>query len=86
MTKKEHKVMTVEAPKTTTDPKHAASSTPTAKHGCCGGEAAAKSANAAADCEHHAHPAPSDAAPSSCCGGANESRPADQKSRGVPSK
>lgn len=80
--------MTVETTKTTTEPKHAASTTPTAKHGCCGGEAAAGSRNGISERtghEHHADAAPSDPAPLSCCG-ANKSSPADQKSRGVPSK
>lgn len=76
--------MTVETLKTTTEPKDPASATPTAKHGCCGGEAAAESRNDASECtnhEHHAHVAPSKAAPSSCCcGAAKESRPADQNS------
>lgn len=82
--------MTVETTKTTIEPKDPASATRTAKHDCCGGEAAAESRNDAserADHQHHAHAVPSKAAPSSCCCGATkESSPADQKSRSATSK
>ncbi|MFH1340577.1 MAG: hypothetical protein ABIL01_05080 [Pseudomonadota bacterium] len=82
--------MTVETTKTTIEPKDPAGATPTAKNDCCGGEAAAESRNDAperVDHQHHAHAAPSKAAPSSCCCGATkESSPADQKSRSATSK
>jgi hypothetical protein len=84
------RVMTVETPKTTTEPNDPASAIATAERGCCGGEAAAESRNDAserADHEHHAHAAPSKAAPSSCCCGATkESSPADRKSRDAASE
>jgi hypothetical protein len=82
--------VTVETPKTMIEPKDSASTTPTAKHGCCGGETTAEPRNDAsgrADREHHAHAAPSKAAPSSCCCGATkENSPVDQKSRSATSK
>lgn len=80
--------MAVETARTTTEPKNPASTTAT--HGCCGGEAAAESPkdiSEHADHEHHAHPAPSNAAPSSCCCGATEdSRADDAKSCNTISK
>ncbi len=78
--------MTVETSKTTTEP---ASTSPASKHGCCGGEVVAEARNDAserADHEHHAHAAPSKAAPSSCCSGATkDGRADDPKSRNVVS-
>lgn len=78
---------------TATASKSPANAAPAAKHGCCGGEAAPESRNDAsdrADHEHHAHhehAAPSKAAQSSCCcGTAQETSPADQKSRSAAPK
>ena len=58
--------------KITTDPKASAAAAPTAKHGCCGGEAAVESLTDTArlaDHEHREHAGPSKAAESSCCCG-----------------
>lgn len=57
---------------TTTAPKGSANVASTEKHGCCGGEAAAKPQNDASEHaghEHHKHAAPSKPAQSSCCCG-----------------
>lgn len=80
--------MTIETAKTTTEPKNPASTTATATHGCCGGEAAAKSPkNISERVDHHAHPVPSKAATSSCCcGTTKESDPADRKNRSAVSE
>lgn len=65
--------------KTTTDPKVPASADHAAKHGCCGGEAAAESktgAAAATGHDHHEHAVPSKTVESSCGCGAKDGRPA----------